>query len=154
MRAATSLLRVGAAPSPSCALRSASSLLHAAPAPSLLHVAPRRRFASPPSVMDPTARSVEGAPAAAVEPAPARAAPSAPAPAGSTWQRLTSFLTGVGVASIFFFYSLAEDLSRSNASVDASLAAFHKEAEAANVELRQRLAVLEHKVAQGGAGRG
>lgn len=121
-------------------------------------VAGRRGFASPPAQLD--AAAVAAPPAA--EPAPAAAASTSssasasgvaasgahPAKkASSLWGRLTAFLTGVGVSSVYFFYTLSDDLAKSNAAVDASLAAFKRDATSSNAELRQRIATLEHEVA-------
>lgn len=117
-----------------------------------------RSFASLPAVSDPSAKPTEVIPEARSASAPAVAAPESSAAAasappkksgsGSVWQRFTAFLTGVGVSSAYFFYSLSDDLERTNASVGSSLAAFRREAVTANTEMRTRLATLEHQVAE------
>lgn len=121
----------------------------------LLASVPRaaRSFSSPPAISDP-ADVAAGAAAAAASAAPpaAAAAPAAagPKPASSSssaWSRLTAFLTGVGVSAVYMFYTLGDDLAKSNAAVDASLAAFKRDATATSAELRSRVATLEHRVA-------
>ena len=136
---------------PVSALRGSLCLLRAGAAARALPAAaaPRRAFASPPAISDPASEAAAAAAAAPTGPAASTPQPSAHAkPAASpVWSRLTAFLTGVGVSSGLFFYSLSDDLARSNAAVDASLAAFKRDATATNAELRTRVATLEHVVA-------
>lgn len=65
------------------------------------------------------------------------------------WQRFVAFATGAGVASAYYFYELQQaalaeqELLREE--IDTARAQSHKD----NRELRERLAILEHKLAQG-----
>ena len=113
-----------------------------------------RSFASPPAISDPvdSAAGAAAASAASAAPPAAAAAPAAagPKPASSSssaWSRLTAVLTGVGVSAVYMYYTLGDDLAKSNAAVDASLAAFKRDATATSAELRSRVATLEHRVA-------
>ena len=121
-----------------------------------------RTFASPPAVSDASAVTVtpaaatttaaKGALDAAAPPAatspPKAALHVEPKPASSSvWQRLTAFVTGVGVASVWFFCSLNEEMKRSSAAIDASLSAFKDDVLAVHADERSRLALLEHEVA-------
>lgn len=82
-------------------------------------------------------------------PAPAPAAVSAPKkPAASAWQKLTAFVTGVGVSSAVYFYTLQQDVWESTATIERSIGAMKSDIVAVNRELRERVAVLEHEVAQ------
>lgn len=110
-----------------------------------------RAFAAPPSQLEvPAEAHVKVEPVASTSSASASQTVAASAPAkksSSVWSRFTAFLTGVGVSSVYFFYTLTDDLAKSNASVEATLNAFKRDATSSNAELRQRIATLEHQVA-------
>lgn len=106
-----------------------------------------RTFSSLPAAVEPATKEVAA-------PAPPAAAPAAAAPApaskaaGSVWQRFTAFLTGVGVASLWYYNTISADVLESSAHVEAGLKTLESDVAASNQELRAKLAVLEHKVAE------
>ncbi len=77
----------------------------------------------------------------------AEEAPPPPPAGASTWQRLTAFLTGVGVSAVFFYYTISHDLHESSEAIDRSLSAFKADAVSSNTDLRQRVARIEHELA-------
>ncbi len=85
---------------------------------------------------------------AAATAATAAAAGEAKAKAsGSSWQRFVAFLTGMGVSSLWFYYTISSDVWHSTAVIENSLAEFRGDMASTNRELRQRIATLEHQVA-------
>jgi len=64
----------------------------------------------------------------------------------SAWSRLVAFTTGLGVSSLWYYYTISTDVWHSTAVIENSLAEFRKDTAATNRELRQRIAALEHQV--------
>jgi hypothetical protein len=58
-----------------------------------------------------------------------------------------AFTTGIGVSSLWFYYTISADVWNSTAVIESSLADFRKDTADTNRELRQRVALLEHQVA-------
>jgi hypothetical protein len=62
-------------------------------------------------------------------------------------QKLAAFLAGVGVSALFFFYTLQQDVWESGASIESTLQALQRDAGASTLEMKQRLATVEHELA-------
>ena len=153
MRGAQAMRRLSALP------RAAGRSLSVAP----LLRAPlcARRFASKPATADEaslvaneasgSATGSASAPAKAVAsaaPLPPPPSPYVAAPQSSgAWGRLVAFATGVGVSSLWFYYTISADVWHSTAVIESSLAEFRKDNGEVNRELRERIAMLEHQVA-------
>ena len=78
---------------------------------------------------------------------------------GGVWQRLVSFLAGAGLGGALGYASLLHDVEHSTQRLEAALGGLRGEAGALHRETRERIAVLEHEVAQlkrgaGDGGRG
>ena len=108
-----------------------------------------RSFAAPPAIAENEVSTAVGKEnkekVAAVDPTPIESNP--PKPAGSLWQRFTAFLTGVGVASCWYFYSISADVWESTDEIHRSIETFREDVTVTNQELRQRIAQLEHELA-------
>lgn len=93
--------------------------------------------------------STSSASSSASASAPAAAAAtsgSKPRASSSAWQRFVAFLTGVGVSSVWFYYTISSDVWNSTAVIENSLAEFRGDMATTNRELRQRIATLEHQM--------
>lgn len=96
-----------------------------------------------------TASSASSSSSASAAPAAAAAAASSgskPRASSSAWQRFVAFLTGVGVSSVWFYYTISSDVWHSTAVIENSLAEFRGDMATTNRELRQRIATLEHQM--------
>jgi hypothetical protein len=65
----------------------------------------------------------------------------------SLYSRFISFLAGVGVASIYFSYTITEEVHSSVDSIESSLSKFKESIDVDNGETKRRLIELEMKVA-------
>ena len=63
------------------------------------------------------------------------------------WQRFTAFITGIGVSSIVLYMTIQRDIDQSTTTLENSINNMKTDTLAANKELRERVAVLEHKLA-------
>jgi hypothetical protein len=64
----------------------------------------------------------------------------------SAWRRFVAFLTGLGVSSIYFYYTISADLAQSSATVESNVATLRTALVTKDVEYRARLAVLEQEI--------
>jgi hypothetical protein len=117
---------------------------------------PRRFMASPPAVAEVAAPKDVNVAVPKPSSSTSSSSASSAAPAATTvvhhtgsssWSRFVAFLTGVGVSSIWFYYTISTDVWHSTAVIENSLVDFRKDMAATNRELRSRIATLEHQVA-------
>lgn len=119
-----------------------------------------RRWASQPALVEEAAagsKSIAPVAEAASAPAvaPAKTVEAAAAvkekvklhPSSSVWQRFVAFLTGVGVSSVWYYYTISTDVWTSTDAIEKALQEFKTDVAKSNRDLRQKVAVLEHEIA-------
>lgn len=67
-------------------------------------------------------------------------------PSASFWQKLIAFSTGLGVSSVFYFFTLQQDLDDSKAYIGNGLSSLKSDVEKNNLAVNTKVAVLEHEI--------
>lgn len=109
------------------------------------------RFMSREVFVDLTVPNAAKAPVPKEVPAAAPAAPvekivTKSKPSASFWQKFVAFSTGLGVASVFYFFTLQQDLEVSKAYIGGGLSNLKTDLEKNNLAINTKIAVLEHEI--------